>query len=289
MRIGAAISVVVHLVFLVAVLILGEANLFHTTPAEAITVDIVSSKDVPPPPKLDLSVPTLSEKPSDDSKSTQAAPADSKSQDSKSQESKSETKPAETKPAETKSPAVKPAEKKPQQSAAQSPPQAPPAPAAATPQPAAAATPQPAATPPVEISPPQAPQMAYADLTQKYSKLIGEGDGEFDAPASSTANISLDSAKALREHLKGCSVLPKSISPEDNVKIVLRIALLKNGNLAKEPLLISATASDKGPALLKSATNALLACQPYSMLPTDKYDEWKVLDLSFTPKDFRAG
>ena len=28
------------------------------------------------------------------------------------------------------------------------------------------------------------------------------------------------------------------------------------------------------------------ACQPYAMLPADRYGEWKVLDLSFTPQDF---
>ncbi|MBI3700306.1 MAG: cell envelope biogenesis protein TolA [Afipia sp.] len=283
MRIGAAISLVVHLTFLVVALVLGEANLFHTTPAEAITVDIVSSKDVPPPPeKLDLNFPTLSEKSSDDSKDGKLP--ESKPADSKPQESKAETKPAESKPQPTNQPEIKPAEKKPQQTAAIAPPPAPPQPAAASP------APQPASAPPVEIAPPQAlAQMPYADLTQKYTKLIGEGDGEFDALAANAANISVDSAKALREHLKTCSVLPKSISPNDNVKVVLRVALLKNGNLAKEPLLVSASASEKGPALLKSATSALLACQPYSVLPADKYDEWKVLDLSFTPKDFRPG
>jgi hypothetical protein len=37
---------------------------------------------------------------------------------------------------------------------------------------------------------------------------------------------------------------------------------------------------------MQSAISALQACQPYSMLPADKYGEWKSLDLSFTPQDF---
>jgi outer membrane biosynthesis protein TonB len=268
MRIGAAISVLFHLVLVAIALVLGEANLLHSTPAEAITVDIVSSKDAPP--SLDLSLPTLTDKPTDNS-----SPADSKPAESKP-ESKTETKPAETKPPETK-----PAEKKQIQTASkasqQDPPPAPsPPPAAAQPKPA-------------EEIPPQAAPIPYTDITQKFSKLVGEGDGDFDAPAASAANISLDSAKALREHLKTCSVLPKSVSPSDNVKIVLRVSLLPNGNLAKEPLLIQGSASEKGPALLKSATDALLACQPYSELPADKYNEWKMLDLTFAPKDFKGG
>jgi hypothetical protein len=42
----------------------------------------------------------------------------------------------------------------------------------------------------------------------------------------------------------------------------------------------------KGPLLMKGAISALEACQPYAMLPPDRYGEWKVLDLSFTPQDF---
>ena len=38
--------------------------------------------------------------------------------------------------------------------------------------------------------------------------------------------------------------------------------------------------------LKQSAVSALMACQPYAMLPQDRYREWRVLDLSFTPDDF---
>ena len=56
--------------------------------------------------------------------------------------------------------------------------------------------------------------------------------------------------------------------------------------LAAEPVLIEASASAKGPLLMQGAISALEACQPYAMLPVDRYGEWKVLDLSFTPQDF---
>jgi hypothetical protein len=58
------------------------------------------------------------------------------------------------------------------------------------------------------------------------------------------------------------------------------------GRLAAEPILIEATASAKGVVLMQGAVAALQACQPYTMLPADRYGEWKVLDLSFTPRDF---
>jgi len=44
-----------------------------------------------------------------------------------------------------------------------------------------------------------------------------------------------------------------------------------------------------GGALYQSAVTALRKCQPYNMLPPDKYNEWKVFDLSFTPQNFGGG
>jgi hypothetical protein len=40
---------------------------------------------------------------------------------------------------------------------------------------------------------------------------------------------------------------------------------------------------------MQSAIAALQACQPYTMLPPQRYGEWKVLDLVFTPRDFVGG
>jgi hypothetical protein len=84
-------------------------------------------------------------------------------------------------------------------------------------------------------------------------------------------------------------VLPASIAPTDKVTIRLRASFLTDGTLASAPLLIEASASAKGPLLMQAAIEALRACQPYAVLPADKYNEWKVLDLSFTPRDFRGG
>ncbi len=66
----------------------------------------------------------------------------------------------------------------------------------------------------------------------------------------------------------------------------MRELMSPDGKLAAEPFLIEASASAKGPALMQGAIGALQACQPYALLPADRYGEWKVLDLSFTPRDF---
>jgi len=113
----------------------------------------------------------------------------------------------------------------------------------------------------------------------------GRLGGAFDAPAIDSAEIGLDETAAFRDRLKTCSSLPDTISPDDKIRIVLRVAFKPDGTLAAAPTLIEASASAKGPALMQSAIRALRACQPYTMLPPDQYSEWKTLDLTFTPED----
>jgi hypothetical protein len=133
------------------------------------------------------------------------------------------------------------------------------------------------------------------DLSIKYHVMLGlpsiasaakGGSAEFDALASEKAEVESSLISDFRRHLKTCSKLPASIAPSDKITITLRAFLTQKGRLAMKPILIEASASAKGPALMQSAINALEVCQPYEMLPPDRYGEWKVLDLSFTPQDF---
>jgi hypothetical protein len=143
------------------------------------------------------------------------------------------------------------------------------------------------------------PAPAYAapepDLSIKYHVVLGlpmdappqnRPTEAFDAPASAAADVGSDIVTQFRRHLKTCAKLPGSIGRPDKLTIKLRVLLTPEGRLAAQPILIEASASAKGPALMQGAIAALEACQPYAMLPADKYREWKVLDLVFTPEDF---
>ena len=70
---------------------------------------------------------------------------------------------------------------------------------------------------------------------------------------------------------------------------MIRIALKRDGTLAGQPTLIEASASPKGPAVLQSLFAGLAKCQPFNMLPADKYQEWQTLDIRFTPQDLGQG
>jgi hypothetical protein len=115
----------------------------------------------------------------------------------------------------------------------------------------------------------------------------GRLGGSFDAPAIDKANITNDDLAAFHNHLKTCSRLPSGINTTDDVKAILRISLKPDGTLAAPPQPIRIEGVSRGGgALYQSVVAALRKCQPYTMLPPDKYNEWKVFDLSFTPQNF---
>ena len=272
-RSGIAVSAIGHLSILTMVLVFAEVHPFGSVTAEPITVELVSPAEVGAPPKEEA--PPKPELPKQE-------PSDAVDLSSKSA------------PPPPPAPAAAPLEATapPQKLAALTPKQAASIPAHPAKQPAAA-QPQPPATP--SFVPPQ------PDLTVKYNVLLGlppelpptvpqdkPGDG-FDAPASQTADIASTLVTEFRRHLRTCSKLPASVEPSDPIRIKLRVLLAPDGKLAADPILIEASASAKGPALMQSAIAALEACQPYAMLPADRYGEWKEFDLSFTPQDFAGG
>ncbi len=255
-RSGIAASAIGHLSILTAVLIFTEVHPLGTVTAEPITVDIVSPDEAAkaeplPTPKTEPSHSfDLSSKSASSSPAAAAAPA-------------AATQPQ--KQATLSTPSLN------RQEAQQ-----------------ANAQPQPPSTSPLPAYRPPEP-----DLSIKYHVLLGlppdlpqAKSGDFDAPASKTADIASSLITEFRRHLRTCSRLPESIAASDKVKVTLRVLMTPEGRLAAEPILIEASASTKGPALVQGAITALQACQPYAMLPAERYGEWKVLDLSFTPQDF---
>ena len=114
-------------------------------------------------------------------------------------------------------------------------------------------------------------------------------DKGFDSEATTTANLPAADKAAFKAHLKTCWTLPDGMSPAQTTRVVLRIYLRRDGRLAGEPVLIEASASREGPLLMQAAIQTLKDCQPYGFLPADKYSEWRVLDLSFSPREMAGG
>jgi len=295
-RAGIALSVLAHLGLVGAVLLLAEVRPYADVAEQRIEVDVVTADEAPPAPEQKQADP----KPDEPKLNFDVTTSDSKPQQQPSEPASAQAPPpapdkpaTPAKPEATKPEAAKP-EPKPQKQLpkpASQPAEAPPSPAQPQLQSALQQPEEPPPSQPVTYGAQPVPFMMPPDANLKYAVGLGLPDegSAFDAPAETVATIDPESVIALRQRLKSCAPLPKGLSPTDNVKIVLRVSLSPTGRLRQEPVLIEASASAKGPLLMKGAIEALTSCQPYAMLPPNKYQEWKVIDLSFKPQDFRGG
>lgn len=296
-RTDIAASAIAHLTLVALIIVISEVHPFHSAPPETVAVDIVTpeqvkqeeakaeekaeekaqeAKEKPPEPLPELRLPKLDLNDKPDAALKPALAKEKAPQSSPQKQASHE-----------------PQQKQPQPQPSQvSPQQPPPQPQAQQPPPA---MPQPQAAPP-------AYRVPEPDVTVKYGVMLGlppelppvpkdapkdalKDDGG-DAKDSIGAKLPPEVIAELRRHLRSCSKLPAGVAPTDAVRIKLRAVLASDGTLARPPILIEAPPSAKGVAIVESAKSALQDCQPYKMLPVDKYEEWKVMDLSFTPGDF---
>jgi hypothetical protein len=275
-RSGVTASVLVHLSVLALILLSTEVHP-HRSAAASIAVDIVTPAEIakaepekeaePAPEKKQLPIP-------DFSVLSQQVPAASPPQPAEKTKASERTKSSQS-TASQDTAGSQPADAK----------QAPSRQAAAQ-----------ASAPAASFKPPE------PDVTVKYNVALGlppgeplpvqkpaekaeKSEGGFEGKATS-ANLKSSVVAEFKRHLKTCSKLPDSVAPSDHVVVKLRIFMQHDGRLAADPVIGGGSANIKAINLLQSAIAALKDCQPYTMLPRDRYGEWKVLDLDFTPKDF---
>jgi hypothetical protein len=136
--------------------------------------------------------------------------------------------------------------------------------------------------PPAEAEQPSAGEFARLAL------LGGQLGGGFEAPAIDAPDVGRDFTAAFRERVSSCSA-QHEVNSSEKIAISLRVSFNPDGTLASPPQPNGVIASQKEAALVQVATRALEKCQPYTMLPPDKYQEWKTLDLMFYPSNFTGG
>jgi hypothetical protein len=253
--VGLAISGVAHLAFLTPAVIFGGGP-FDSPPASAITVDIVSPEEVPqptgePPPETPPKESPAKEPPKAADASVKPPPA---------------------------APAATPSQRAP----------------SATPQ-AAAISPSVLPPPPLMApqlpEPPHPPEPEESNAPAMFAMPMTMPDGTvggrtFDRQAVDQPDVTRDIADAFFDRVKTCAKRPADVP--QGVRVVLRVYLNPDGTLATglpdnpAPLKVSMG----GGELFTNAVAALRQCQPYTMLPPDRYPEWRMLDLTFTPQNF---
>jgi hypothetical protein len=200
--------------------------------------------------------------------------------------------PAEAAEAEADTP---PAESEPEplsETAAEEPPPVP-----TPPEQTAAAPPSPRLRPdrPAPETPP-APESPEASdtFTEEIAALIdrtntGTPQVPSEAPAtlgvatgSPDAKMTQDEIAALRAQIERCWVIPTGWTHPREVSVTIRFALTVDGMVRGRPEVVEFPASQYGPVAADNAIRAVQQCGPYK-LPAEKYDQWSVVQLRFTP------
>ena len=133
-------------------------------------------------------------------------------------------------------------------------------------------------------SPTPAPATQLADLLG-MSKLAAVSGG---TPSEYKADLTNDQIAGFAAHVQGCWTPPSDLVTNAKLTVFVRVRLRRDGNLAGDPEPLEGSASLQGVALLKSALATLQHCPAYRDLPADKYDEWRILDLRFSPNGIAA-
>jgi hypothetical protein len=274
MRIALIVSIIAHVLFVT----FSARDLRPTSHGETMTVDLVPANEAPAvsaAPKSDPSATQSKEaKPEpkvDQPSTTQAAKAESMPSEAKAPDAKPpEAKAAQAKPAPTAA-MTKPVEQKPQQPHQFPNEQNPPQPSQTATQPPA---PDPHQTGPREMPP---------DMN-RLAEMLGLPIGEAETSGTTDARMSkfTEGVKEFKAQVKKCLTLPPGIAPNQRMKMVIRVELTRQGALAQDPAVMDAVNPTVGFPLMQSVMRALRQCAPYS-LPADKYKEWRVLDIDFSP------
>ncbi|ARP99366.1 hypothetical protein [Pseudorhodoplanes sinuspersici] len=145
--------------------------------------------------------------------------------------------------------------------------------------------PPPAPMPSGQVSRPQeleaksarAEPQAPPDKPDRVEKPAGISGGP---PSESKSKLTPEEIAALRAQVQKCWKLPVGMPGVLGLELIIRVSFGPKGQLAGEPVILKAPASERGPLLAGISLNALKDCAPYRM-PAAKYKDWKVLDLRF--------
>jgi hypothetical protein len=172
-----------------------------------------------------------------------------------------------------------------------------PPPEPSPPQQAAAAPPSPRIRPvrPAPATPPapESPEASEA-FTEQIAALIdrtntGTAQAPSEAPAtlgvatgSADAKMTQSEIDALKAQIEQCWVIPTGWTHPREVSVTVRFGLKQDGTVNGAPTVVEFPASQYGPVAADNAIRAILQCGPYA-LPAEKYDQWSVVQLRFTP------
>jgi hypothetical protein len=135
--------------------------------------------------------------------------------------------------------------------------------------------------PPIDPDAPTAERLAQMLQLPVDLPDAGEDGG---APSEHGAKLTRNMIEEFKEHLQSCFSAPPEAESDHRVKVLIRVALRRDGHIQGDPALVQAVATPAGPAVVKNAIAALKQCQPYAFLPAEEYRQWRLIEVAFSAK-----
>ena len=123
---------------------------------------------------------------------------------------------------------------------------------------------------------------AMAQFAQ-LALLGGRLGGGFAAPPIDSPLVGYDFTEQFRQVVSACAGQVPGVDPHEQINVHIRVFLNRDGTLAAAPQLRDDNPSPKQQTMMQHFVAGLEKCQPYTMLPPDKYKQWKRLDLVVFP------
>jgi hypothetical protein len=148
---------------------------------------------------------------------------------------------------------------------------------------------EPLPDPPAPAAPPSPEPAASMAERAQLALLGGRLGGGFAAPPIDSPLVGRDYTEQFRQVVSACAPAVPSVDPHETVSVRIRVFLNRDGTVAAAPLMRETNPSAKQQAMMQSFAAGLEKCQPYTMLPQDKYAQWKQLDLVVFPINSYGG
>ncbi|WP_181703076.1 cell envelope biogenesis protein TolA [Chthonobacter albigriseus] len=99
------------------------------------------------------------------------------------------------------------------------------------------------------------------------------------------AQMSQSEIAALQAAVAACWNYPAGADGAESLIVRLRIVFNPDGSVSDLPSIIEQPSGPLGMVAAEGAARAVLRCSPYTFLPPEKYEEWKVVNFRFSPSD----
>ena len=107
--------------------------------------------------------------------------------------------------------------------------------------------------------------------------------GEIDNLVGKDLKLTGSEADYLRQKVQGCWSPPTAVQGAEKLLVKVRFQLDPFGSVVGAPRVLNSSSNPAFSVAAQAATRAVLGCQPYDGLPSEKFVNWQHNIINFDP------